>query len=294
LHQKSARRKTNLSALTQPDAVVSRSLSDTSSEVHARALALQMSTWSLSPAKRIFDLALVFAASPILCPLLLIVAAAVRLSSPGPAIFRQTRIGARGNPFTILKFRTMIEPDANAQHGLASAAAERITPLGSILRKLKLDELPQFINVLRGDMSLVGPRPKIAELHTGAFLCRPGITGAATLAFAREESLLSQIPAGSLPQYYLEYVQPAKHQLDSDYMAQATMSSDLRLLALTALGRWQAPSNTHPARVRNQIPSPSAAAISPRACLSGPQQSPSESPPALLASRRTASDRCRS
>ncbi len=200
-----------------------------------------MSAWSLSPAKRIFDIALVCAASPVLCPLLLIIGVAIRLTSPGPAIFRQTRIGARGLPFTILKFRTMIEPDASAGHGLACAAAERITPLGSILRKLKLDELPQFLNVLRGDMSLVGPRPKIAELHSGAFLCRPGITGAATLAFAREESFLSQIPAELLPQYYREHVQPAKHQLDAAYMAQATVSSDLHLLLLTALGRWHAP-----------------------------------------------------
>ncbi|UWZ82260.1 sugar transferase [Occallatibacter riparius] len=230
-----------MSALTQPDAI-SLSLPRTPSDGHALAETMQMSAWSLSPAKRVFDAALVCAASPILLPLLLILAAAVRLSSPGPAIFRQTRIGARGEPFTILKFRTMIEPDASVHHGLACTASERITPLGFILRRLKLDELPQFINVLRGDMSLVGPRPKIAELHTGAFLCRPGITGAATLAFAREEFLLAQIPAEILPQYYRDYVQPAKHQLDSAYMAQATMSSDLRLLALTALGRWHAPS----------------------------------------------------
>ena len=148
-------------------------------------------------------------------------------------------------PFTILKFRTMLEPRphdrADNLIGLASAATQRITPLGSILRKLKLDELPQFINVLRGEMSLVGPRPKIAELHAGAFLCRPGITGAATLAFAREESLLAQIPPKSLPQFYRDHIMPAKHELDSAYMAQATMSSDLHILLLTALGRWHAP-----------------------------------------------------
>ncbi len=119
---------------------------------------MPLSPWSRSPLKRIVDIAVVCAASPLLCPLFLIIAAAVRLSSHGPAIFRQTRIGACAKPFTILKFRTMLVPDADEQHGIASAAAERITPIGEILRKLKLDELPQFFNVLRGDMSLVGPR----------------------------------------------------------------------------------------------------------------------------------------
>jgi lipopolysaccharide/colanic/teichoic acid biosynthesis glycosyltransferase len=202
---------------------------------------MQMSAWSLSSSKRFFDLAIVCAASPILCPLLLIIAAAVRLSSPGPAIFKQTRVGARGRPFTILKFRTMMEPRVDRLDGLASAATKRITPLGATLRKLKLDELPQFINVLRGELSLVGPRPKIAELQAGAFPCRPGITGAATLAFARKELLLAQVPPESLLQFYREHIAPAKQRLDSAYMAQATLSSDLRILVLTALGRWQAP-----------------------------------------------------
>jgi lipopolysaccharide/colanic/teichoic acid biosynthesis glycosyltransferase len=231
-----------LSALPQPD-LVTLSVPDTLSEARANAN-MPLSRWALSHAKRAFDLALVCAASPILCPLFLIIAAAVRLSSPGPTIFRQTRIGSRAKRFTILKFRTMLVPEAGEQHGIASAATERITPIGEILRKLKLDELPQLFNVLRGDMSLVGPRPRIAEQQLGVFLCKPGITGAATLAFAREESVLSQIPAESLSRYYRERVLPAKHALDSAYMAQATLSSDLRLLLLTLLGRWHAPQLT--------------------------------------------------
>jgi lipopolysaccharide/colanic/teichoic acid biosynthesis glycosyltransferase len=206
-----------------------------------REVELQMSRWVMSPSRRIFDLAVVLAASPVICPLLLIIAAAVRLSSAGPAIFRQTRIGSCGRPFTILKFRTMIEPNQGDQDGFACAASERITPIGMILRRLKLDELPQFFNVLRGDMSLVGPRPRIAEQQIGTFPCKPGITGPATLAFAREEALLAQIPPQSLPRYYRECVLPAKHQLDSAYMARATMSSDLHILLLTAVGRWHAP-----------------------------------------------------
>lgn len=231
-----------MSAISQFDPSVSLSGLDMSSAAENCAYReMRLSAWATSTAKRIFDLAVVLAFSPLICPLLLIVAAAVRLSSRGPAIFRQTRIGACGIPFTIFKFRTMVEPGADQAEGIACAAAERITAVGTILRKIKLDELPQLFNVLRGDMSLVGPRPRIAEQQIGTFLCRPGITGAATLAFAREEDLLAQIPASSLEQYYRECILPAKHQLDSAYMAQSSMSSDLYILLLTAMGRWQAP-----------------------------------------------------
>ncbi len=198
----------------------------------------QLSAWSASATKRAFDLALVLLFSPVLVPLLLLIAAAVRLSSPGPVIFRQTRIGRFGKPFTILKFRTMFQSGLDQYAVVASAASEQITNLGRFLRWLKLDELPQCINVLGGDMSLVGPRPKIAEQQIGTFDCRPGITGAATLAFAREESLLRQIPPQSVPHFYRENILPLKQQLDSEYMARATLLSDLRLLLLTATRRW--------------------------------------------------------
>jgi lipopolysaccharide/colanic/teichoic acid biosynthesis glycosyltransferase len=199
----------------------------------------QLSAWSASSTKRAFDVALVLLFSPALVPLLFLIAAAVWLSSPGPVIFRQSRIGRFGKPFMILKFRTMFHSDSDPIAVVASAAAGQITNLGRFLRWLKLDELPQCINVLRGDMSLVGPRPKIAEQQIGTFDCRPGITGAATLAFAREESLLRQIPPQSLPHFYRENVLPVKQQLDSEYMARATLLSDLRLLLLTAAGRWE-------------------------------------------------------
>jgi len=208
---------------------------DPSSEIDA-----QLSAWSTSAAKCIFDTALVLLFSPVLVPLLLMIAAAVRLSSRGPVIFRQTRIGRFGKPFTILKFRTMFHTDSDPQAVVVSVAPGQITKVGRFLRWLKLDELPQCINVLRGDMSLVGPRPKIAEQQIGMFSCRPGITGAATLAFAREESLLRQIPPQSLQSFYRENILPLKQRLDSDYMARATVRSDLRLLFLTATRRWDA------------------------------------------------------
>jgi lipopolysaccharide/colanic/teichoic acid biosynthesis glycosyltransferase len=198
----------------------------------------KLSAWSASANKRAFDIALVLLFSPALVPLLLVIAAAVRVSSPGPAIFRQTRIGRLGMPFTILKFRTMFPSASDPIAVVASAAPGHVTSLGRFLRWLKLDELPQCINVLRGEMSLVGPRPKIAEQQIGTFNCRPGITGAATLAFAREESLLRRIPPQYVPHFYRENILPLKQQLDSEYMARATALSDLRLLLLTASRRW--------------------------------------------------------
>jgi lipopolysaccharide/colanic/teichoic acid biosynthesis glycosyltransferase len=143
----------------------------------------------------------------------------------------------------------MIEPKVDEQPRIASAEEERITRLGLVLRKLKLDELPQLIHVLRGEMSLVGPRPKIPSQQTGMLLCKPGITGAATLAFAREDILLARIPEQSRLSYYDEKILPAKHRLDSEHMAQATMFSDLRILLLTALGRWQDPASAMKSQV---------------------------------------------
>jgi lipopolysaccharide/colanic/teichoic acid biosynthesis glycosyltransferase len=210
-------------------------------ETAAANKAVPLSPWSASRAKRVFDVAVVLAFAPLLVPLLLVIAVLVRLSSAGPVLFRQTRIGAHGHPFTILKFRTMHEPAGDTQDGIASGACERITTTGRLLRKLKLDELPQFFNVLCGEMSLVGPRPRIVTQQLGTFACRPGITGAATLAFAQEEILLANIPQNSLAEFYRIHILPAKQLIDNEYMARATMLSDLRILVLTALAPWQSP-----------------------------------------------------
>jgi lipopolysaccharide/colanic/teichoic acid biosynthesis glycosyltransferase len=199
-----------------------------------------LSAWSVSPAKRVFDILAIALLTPVLAPLLLVIAVAVRLSSPGPVLFRQTRIGRGGAPFTILKFRTMYESASEQRDVLASAVSREITRVGRLLRWLKFDELPQLINVLRGEMSLVGPRPKLAHYQRSPYYCRPGITGPATLAFAREDIFFAHIPAGSLDDYYFEVVLPLKHEIDSAYMARATFASDLRLLLRTALRSWDA------------------------------------------------------
>lgn len=207
-------------------------------EAHREADA-KLSTWSASGTKRLFDFALVLLFSPFLLAALVVIGLAVSLSSPGPAIFRQTRIGRWGKPFTIFKFRTMAFTGCDQLFDVASASPDRITNLGRFLRRLKLDELPQCINVLRGDMSLVGPRPKIPEQQIGICNCRPGITGAATLAFAGEETLLRALPPQSVPRFYRESILPVKQRLDSEYMARATVLSDLRLLVLTVFRCWE-------------------------------------------------------
>jgi lipopolysaccharide/colanic/teichoic acid biosynthesis glycosyltransferase len=106
------------------------------------------------------------------------------------------------------------------------------------LRRWKLDELPQIFNVLAGHMSLVGPRPKMPEHVQIELQCRPGITGAATTAFAHEERILERVPKHSLDDYYHRVVLPAKLQLDADYMARATFASDFRLIVNSLLRRW--------------------------------------------------------
>ena len=121
---------------------------------------------------------------------------------------------------------------------VTTADNQRFTSIGPFLRRWKLDELPQLINVLRGDMSLVGPRPKLPEHQVANFAWRPGITGAATYAFACEEEFLATIPAQQLDLYYHRRILPAKHKLDMVYMRRASFRSDLKLLVDTMLRRW--------------------------------------------------------
>jgi lipopolysaccharide/colanic/teichoic acid biosynthesis glycosyltransferase len=198
----------------------------------------ELSFWSQSPAKRIFDCGCVVVALPLLTPVLLAVALAVRATSVGPVFFLQKRVGRRGRSFTILKFRTMIhDPDA-AYHAVTTAENQPFTSIGPFLRRWKLDELPQVFNVLLGHMSLVGPRPKMPEHVIGDLACRPGVTGAATMAFASEETVLDRVPQHHLETYYRTVVLPAKHHLDEEYMARATFQSDLKLIVNSILRRW--------------------------------------------------------
>ncbi len=171
-------------------------------------------------------------------PVLAVVALAVRATSPGPALFRQERVGRDGRPFELLKFRTMIA-DAPARGGVLTAPGDpRVTRLGAVLRRWKLDELPQLANVLRGDMSLVGPRPEVpgyvagyTPRQRGVLRVRPGITDPASLAYVDEAAVLARFD--DCERAYVEVVMPAKLALSLDYLDRRTLWSDLGILVRT-------------------------------------------------------------
>ncbi len=198
-----------------------------------------VSPWCASIWKRTFDLVCVTPALIVISPFLGIIAIAVRMTSPGPIIFRQQRTGQHRRLFTIYKFRTMVENSEAAGPGLTATGDPRIIRIGHFLRRFKLDELPQLFNVLRGDMSLVGPRPKLPELELTSMPCRPGITGAATLLFRKEQHILREIPADQIGNFYSTYIAPAKVKLDAEYMSSASFRSDLRILRATMAGSGQ-------------------------------------------------------
>jgi lipopolysaccharide/colanic/teichoic acid biosynthesis glycosyltransferase len=197
-----------------------------------------LSPWSRSGAKRFFDCACVLISLPVLIPVMLAVAAAVKLTSRGPVLFLQERVGRDGRTFTIFKFRTMVHLVNRAQRAITTSDDQRFTLVGPFLRRWKLDEVPQLMNVLLGHMSLVGPRPKVPEHVMFDPPCRPGITGLATIVFACEESDLAGLEKDRLDAYYHSVVLPAKRQLDAVYMARATFVSDFRLLVNSVLRRW--------------------------------------------------------
>lgn len=194
-------------------------------------------SWSLSSGKRAFDFTVALAVLLVFGIPMLLIAIAVRLTSRGPAIFVQQRVGRYGQLFSIYKFRSMeVSREQGCGSGLTAAGDSRVTALGCWLRKLKLDELPQFYNILRGDMSLVGPRPKMpefAEELTSAY--RPGITGAASIAFRREEEMLGKLRPEEVESYYQERIKPLKARIDFRYMSRATLYSDIRVLGSTFL-----------------------------------------------------------
>jgi lipopolysaccharide/colanic/teichoic acid biosynthesis glycosyltransferase len=195
---------------------------------------VEPSAWSVSGWKRSLDIGVAVFALLLFWPLLLLAAFLVRYKSPGPVIFRQKRVGRDGVLFTVFKFRTMALDAQNDGPSLTKRGDPRVTRFGGFLRKYKLDELPQLINVLRGDMSLVGPRPKLPHLEVMHMPFRPGLTGAATLAFRCEEEMLQDIPDEELEAYYCRMIKPLKAKIDWDYMSEATFLTDLSLMYQTA------------------------------------------------------------
>ncbi|MGA3161879.1 MAG: sugar transferase [Terracidiphilus sp.] len=194
------------------------------------------SAWTLSCSRRLVDLSVALLILILFGVPMLAIALCVRLSSPGPALFAQYRVGRAGRLFRIYKFRTMSSGAEGSGPGLTREGDGRITVMGRWLRKLKLDEFPQFYNVLRGDMSLVGPRPKLPQYFGIANMpYRPGITGTASLVFRREEQILSRVPPGQLDDFYNRHIRPLKARIDARYMCRATLWSDMRLIGATFL-----------------------------------------------------------
>ena len=187
---------------------------------------------------RAFELTVAGAGTALCLPFWGLCALALRLESSGPAFFRQERVGRAGVPFPLLKLRTMDTSITAPAYGITCGGDPRITRIGRLLRRYKLDETPQLLNVLRGEMSLVGPRPEVPRyvaLYDSAqravLAVRPGITGAAALAYRNEEALLAQ--ASDPEGFYVETLMPRKLQLELDYLHSRSPLGDLTLVAKT-------------------------------------------------------------
>ena len=193
--------------------------------------------------KRAFDLLGACLALLLLAPLMALVALWIKVDSPGPVFFRQQRVGRRGVPFMIHKFRTM----RTGAEGLPLTVGDdpRITRAGRFLRRTRLDELPQFIDVLQGTMSLVGPRPEVPRyvalyppaLRERALAVRPGLTDPASLHFIDEAALLAA--AADPEREYVERILPAKLQRAAEYAENASLATDVMVLARTARALWR-------------------------------------------------------
>jgi len=187
--------------------------------------------------KRTFDIGVSFVGLILLSLLMLLAALAIKLDSPGPIMFRQKRIGKGFHPFLIYKFRTMQEASGR-RRSLTVGDDPRITPTGRLLRRTKIDEVPHLINVLKGDMSFVGPRPEVPEFvelfrseYEKILKVRPGITDLASLKYRDEAAVLEQ--SENPEEEYLRRVLPDKINLSKEYISRSSFFFDLTLILKT-------------------------------------------------------------
>src|SRR5262245_55097454 len=190
--------------------------------------------------KRILDIVVSLIGLICLFPLLLLVAILVKLDSPGPIFFKQERIGMRFRPFQILKFRTMVQDSSTRGKSITVGNDPRITRVGWFLRKTKIDELPQLINVLRGEMTFVGPRPEVPQYvemfrkdYEEILKIRPGMTDLASIKYRDEAKLLGQ--SQNPEEEYVTHVLPDKIRLGKEYIRCSSLAFDLRLIFRTFL-----------------------------------------------------------
>lgn len=190
--------------------------------------------------KRGLDLLVAAVAAAVLSPLFLVIAAIIKLDSAGPVLYVGRRIGLHGRPFGMFKFRTMVT-DAERQGSSTGKNDPRVTRAGRFLRRHKLDELPQLFNVLKGEMSLVGPRPEVEE-HTRDYddrerlilTVRPGITDYSSLRFVNLAEVLGEGDPRHAHEIYLTEVRAKKNALRLEYVERRSLTEDFRILALTA------------------------------------------------------------
>lgn len=188
--------------------------------------------------KRIFDVVISFLILLLLSPILLLLAAAIKLDSKGPVFYRQVRVGRYNRDFKILKFRTMVQDADRIGPALTVGGDSRITRVGRLIRKYRLDEFSQLLNVLGGSMSLVGPRPEIrryVDVYTPEYLAtlliRPGITAPSSIVFKDEDKLLT---SGENPDtIYIEKILPPKMKLNLDYMKHISVWGDIKIIFQT-------------------------------------------------------------
>jgi len=191
--------------------------------------------------KRVFDFTASLLGLIVLSPLFLIVAILIKLDDGGSIFFRQTRVGQHGKPFKIYKFRTMVENAEKLGAQVTKGDDPRITRVGKFLRKYKLDELPQLINVLKGEMSLVGPRPEVPKFvklfdedYKEILQVKPGITDYASLEFKDENELLKG--AENPEEVYIKEILPKKIEYYKKYLKDISFTTDLKLLLKTIVG----------------------------------------------------------
>ena len=184
--------------------------------------------------KRPFDIIVSIFALLILSPLLLLTSILIKLTSPGPVFYRAKRVGKDGVPFKLYKFRSMTVAADEVGPKITAQGDIRVTPVGRWLRRLKIDELPQFINVLKGEMSVVGPRPEDPD-YVNAYTpeqrrvlqVRPGVTSPASVCYRHEEQLLS---GDDWEEKYIDEILPKKLQIELDYLRKRTLFTDLKII----------------------------------------------------------------
>ncbi|WP_410209780.1 sugar transferase [Aquirhabdus sp.] len=189
--------------------------------------------------KRVFDVTVAFVLTIALLPVALVVALLIKFESPGPVFFRQARTGRFEKPFYIIKFRTMRHDTQGLN--ITASSDHRITGVGRVLRKTKLDEIPQLLNVLKGDMSIVGPRPEVVshlphyddEAKVIIFAHRPGMTDLASLLYMQEERLLAE--SSDPLKTYFEIILPEKNRLRVRHLVQQSFIFDMKVFVWTGL-----------------------------------------------------------